>query len=259
MTEFVVSEHTIKPIALRGLRGAVAQRMHASLRDMAQYTVFSEADVTELVAAGEKTSGRARLSYDDFVLGAVAQALQRHPRLNAYIVDDLIYMQPEVNLGIAIALDEGIMVGVVRDATQRSLSEIASERRRLVTAVREGDRSPATVLGSTFTISNLGPYGVDGFTPVVNPPEVAILGVGAIRETAARADEGIEWRSRLALSLTVDHRAVDEVPAAKFLADVVAFLSQPQQLLVRSGTPVNPGSVNPESAERPTGPGGACV
>jgi pyruvate dehydrogenase E2 component (dihydrolipoamide acetyltransferase) len=124
------------------------------------------------------------------------------------------------------------MVGVLRGADTMSLGEIAARSRELVRAIEAGHGTRDQLTGSTFTVSNLGMYGVDGFTPIVNPPEVAILGVGRIREHPVPAADGrVAWRSMVPLSLTVDHRAVDGVPAAQFLAAVASRLAEPGQLI----------------------------
>jgi pyruvate dehydrogenase E2 component (dihydrolipoamide acetyltransferase) len=225
------ADPSLLAIPLTGLRGIVANRMHASLRDMAQYTVMAEADITAIEAMRASGMGARKLGYNDYIVKAVASALRDHPRLNAYLMDGVIQLQPNVHVGLAVALDEGVVVGVIQDAAAKTIEALAADAERVTTAVRAGDRSPALVIGSTFTVSSLGGYGVTFFTPVINPPEVGILGVGHASQVPRPSEQGIVWRSMLPLSLTIDHRAVDGVPAAAFLATVVGYLESPARLM----------------------------
>lgn len=225
------ADPSLQAIPLTGLRGIVANRMHASLRDMAQYTVMGEADITAIEAMRAAGSGARKLGYNDYIVKAVASALLEHPRLNAYLIDGVIQLQPHVHVGLGVALDEGVVVGVLQDAAAKTIEALAADAERVITAVRAGDRSPALVIGSTFTVSSLGGYGVTFFTPVINPPEVGILGIGHAAQVPRPGEQGIVWRSMLPLSLTIDHRAVDGVPAAAFLATVVAYLERPARLV----------------------------
>lgn len=209
-------------VPLRGMRGTIAKRMHHSLQSMAQLTLHREADARGLVRFRDdmKTSPHyAQLSYNDVILLAVARMLPQHPALNATLQDELISRWQSVNLGVAVSLDDGLIVPVIRECQERSLLEIMAEARRLSERAREGTLVPQEVFGATFTVTNLGAFGVDGFTPIVNPPEVAILGVGRVRDASA-----------LTLSLTIDHRAVDGVPGTRFLADVAEALADPTSL-----------------------------
>ena len=160
----------------------VANRMHASLRDMAQYTVMAEADITAIEAMRASGSGARKLGYNDYIVKAVASALLEHPRLNAYLIDGVIQLQPNVHVGLGVALDEGVVVGVIQDAAAKTIEALAADAERVIAAVRAGDRSPALVIGSTFTVSSLGGYGITFFTPVINPPEVGILGIGHVAQ-----------------------------------------------------------------------------
>ncbi|MFQ5814847.1 MAG: 2-oxo acid dehydrogenase subunit E2, partial [Anaerolineae bacterium] len=155
-----------------------------------------------------------------------------HPLLNATLVGDEIHLLKEIHIGVAVALEDGLLVPVVRDADKKSVQEIAQEARRLAQGAREGTLTVDEVTGSTFSITNLGAYGVDGSTPVINPPEVAILGVGRIVEKPAIHDGQIVKRAMMSLSLTFDHRIVDGAPAAEFLRTVYEILESPYRLLV---------------------------
>ena len=217
-------------LPLVGARATIARRLVDSLQTMAQVTVTSEADVTELVNLRTQLQREFEVTYMDFVIRAAALALRDHPRLNARVVGQEIQLQSEVHIGVAVALDDGLIVPVVRDADRESLMEIARENKRLAQRARAGSLSPAEVADSTFSITNLGMYGIDVFTPIVNPPEVAILGIGRIVERPVRQDDGLAWRQVMTLSLTFDHRVVDGAPAAAFLRTVIQKLGSPASL-----------------------------
>jgi pyruvate dehydrogenase E2 component (dihydrolipoamide acetyltransferase) len=167
------------------------------------------------------------ISYTDLIVKAVATALDEHPLLNSTLVGQEIVLGDEINVGVAVALEQGLIVPVVHDADKRSLPEIHQVLQDLAGRARAGALSVDEVTGGTFTITNLGMYGVDSFTPIINPPEVAILGVGRITEDLVLADGQVAARSKMALSLTIDHRVVDGVPGAAFLQTVVQLLEHP--------------------------------
>jgi pyruvate dehydrogenase E2 component (dihydrolipoamide acetyltransferase) len=152
--------------------------------------------------------------------------------LNAAVVGEEIHVLADVNIGVAIALDDGLVVPVVRNADRKPLRVIAGEIAEFVRRARSGKLTMAEITGGTFTITNLGGFGIDAFTPILNPPEAAILGVGRIVERLSRRNSDLVWRQMMVLSLTVDHRAVDGAPAAAFLQTLRELLEQPQ-LIVR--------------------------
>jgi pyruvate dehydrogenase E2 component (dihydrolipoamide acetyltransferase) len=215
-----------------GMRQMIAERMTQSLQTTAQVTIHTEVDATELVRLREQLKAEFDLTYTDLLIKAVAKALQVHPSLNATLVGDEIHVLGEIHIGMAVALEDGLLVPVVRDADQRSLQEIAQETRRLAEGARKGTLTVDEVTGSTFTITNLGGYGADGFTPIINPPEAAILGVGRIADKPAVHDGQIVRRSIMVLSLTIDHRIVDGAPGAEFLRTVRQFLESPYRLCI---------------------------
>ena len=219
-------------VPLKGMRGTIATRMRASLQDMAQLTLMMDADMDAVVAdRNERRGGATVPGYTDYVLAAAARALRDHPRVNSQVTADGIALLPRVNVGIAVALDEGLLVPVVNDADQLGLEAISAQTTSLANAARSGKLKLADLEGGTFSVSALGMFGVDGFTPVINPPNVAILGVGRLRDDVAWAPDGAIRRvKRLTLSLTWDHRAFDGAPAAEFVRTICRYLDDPSTL-----------------------------
>ena len=219
-------------VPLKGMRGTIATRMRASLGDMAQLTLMMDADMDAVVADRDARKGSASVpGYTDYVLAAAARALRDHPRVNSQVTADGIALLPGVNVGIAVALDEGLLVPVVHDADRIPLEEISVRTTSLAEAARAGRLKLADLEGGTFSVSALGMFGVDGFTPIINPPNVAILGVGRLRDDVAWAPDGAIRRARrLTLSLTWDHRAFDGAPAAEFVRSICRYLDDPSTL-----------------------------
>lgn len=218
--EVPLSQEPSSRIPLRGVRGRIAQRMHASLRDMAQLTLHTDVVMDAVVAHRSAADPQARAGFTDYVLAATAAALREHPLVNSQVAGDAVNLLPRVHLGMAVALDDGLVVPVVRDADRLTLEELSAETTRLAAAAREGTLTLDDVEGGTFSVTALGMYGVDSFTPVINPPNTAILGVGRLRDSVAWID-GVATPTRvLTLSLTWDHRAYDGAPAAEFASAV---------------------------------------
>lgn len=209
---------------LRGMRKSIAERMLRSLQSTAQLTIFAEADVTAMVARRQRLATEFALTYTDLLIEAVAKALRVHRRLNATASADAVQEHDSVDVGMAVALDDGLIVPIIRSADTKSLRQIAVESQRLAEQARNGTLSVDDVGGGTFTITNLGMYGIDSFTPILHTPQVAILGVGRIVEKPAVHAGQIVPRAMLTLSLTFDHRIVDGAPAAAFLRQVVETL-----------------------------------
>jgi pyruvate/2-oxoglutarate dehydrogenase complex dihydrolipoamide acyltransferase (E2) component len=226
-------------IPLRGMRKVIAERMHASLQDMAQITMGMTVVMDEAVRLRNQLIDEwsplgIRPSYTDLVIKAVAKALLDHPLLNATVGDGEIKLLEEINIGMAVAVvnGDGLLVPVIRGADQLALREIAAESTRLADAVRDGKLGIDDMAGGTFSITALGMAGVDFFTPIVNPPNVAILGVGRIHDGTAWDGDRPVKRQEMTLSLTIDHRAVDGAPGAEFLGAVRDLLEAPYRLLV---------------------------
>jgi pyruvate dehydrogenase E2 component (dihydrolipoamide acetyltransferase) len=211
-------------LPLAGTRGVIARRMLASLQGSAQYTLIRAVDVTALADWHDRGARPGGVTYADAVARAVVLSLAEHPNLNAHITGEQVRIASAIDLGVGIDTDDGLVVGVLRDVGHLGLAELSARRQAITERVRAGRAGVAELQGSTFTISNLGSLGVDAFTPIINPPEVAILGVGRILDQPAPAAGGITWRKSMTLSLTVDHRAVDGAPAARFLAAVAGRL-----------------------------------
>jgi pyruvate dehydrogenase E2 component (dihydrolipoamide acetyltransferase) len=209
---------------LRGMRKTIAERMVKSLQSTAQLTLVTEVDVTALVRRRAEPAAQTEVTYTDMIVAAVAAALREHPRLRVTVEGDAMRAHEAVHIGIAVALDEGLIVPVIRDADRKTVREIAEVSRLLVEKARAGTLGVDDVSGGIFTITNLGMYGIDAFTPIINLPQIAILGVGRIVEKPAVHAGEIAIRSLLTLSLTFDHRSVDGAPAAAFLHDVAERL-----------------------------------
>lgn len=207
-------------IPLAGMRGTIAQRMHASLAEMAQLTLTMEVVMDAVVAHRMATPSEARASYTDYVIAATAQALVEHPVVNSQIADGAINLLPEVNVGLAVALDGGLIVPVINRTDRLDLADLAAATTRLATAARTGSLKLAELEGGTFSVTALGAFGVDSFTPVINPPNTAILGVGRLREAVRWVEGSPVPTTVLTLSLTWDHRAFDGAPAAEFTATI---------------------------------------
>lgn len=224
--------------AVTGMRKVIATRMTDSLQQSAQLTMNLKADVTDLLALQSQAAAHVQKQYEmkltitDFVARAVTLALQEEKQINSAWIDDEIHVFTSVHLGIAVALEKGLVVPVVRNADQLSLMELAKEIKDRGTRAKSAQLDPSEMSGSTFTITNLGAYGIEHFTPVLNPPEAGILGVGAIEDAPVWKDDQWERRRLLPLSLTFDHRVLDGAPAAAYLQAVKKYLEQPYLLLL---------------------------
>jgi pyruvate dehydrogenase E2 component (dihydrolipoamide acetyltransferase) len=208
-------------------RRAIAAVMTASA-SIPQFGLDADVDLTELLALREENG---TFSLADAVTRAAALALRAHPELNASFDDDAIVRHGSVNLGVGIIGPEGLIVVVVREADRLSIAELATERRRLADAAKQGKLRGEEVIGATFVISNLGPAGVARFQALLVPPAAAILAVGTVRERVRLTRTGVEGFSALTFCLTCDHRAVDGLDGARFLETLTNLLEQPAVLL----------------------------
>ena len=210
---------------LRGMRKVIAERMHQSLQGSAQLTITSEVDVSQLIDRRQAVRQEFGVTYTDFIVQACAHALRQHPRMNATLEDGMLRLDRGIHVGLAVALDEGLIVPVIRNTDRKSLKEVAGEAKTLAEKARAGRLTLEDVSGGTFTVSNLGMYGVDAFTPILNTPQTGILGVGRIVEKPALYRGEIARRSTMVLSLTFDHRVIDGAPAGAFLQTVADLLA----------------------------------
>jgi pyruvate dehydrogenase E2 component (dihydrolipoamide acetyltransferase) len=223
----------VERLPLKGVRGIVAERMAASVHSTARVTLFMEMDATELVAARERIKAMVSKewgfapSYNDLLAKIVATALRKFPYMNARLAPDAVEVLGHVNIGMAVETDRGLLVPVIRDVDQKGLRAFGEEFRRLVDAARIGRSQPDDLSGGSFTITNLGMYDVDAFTPVINLPEAAILGVGRIVPKAVPRGTEIVIRQMWTLSLVFDHRIVDGAPAARFLQMIKTLIEDP--------------------------------
>jgi pyruvate dehydrogenase E2 component (dihydrolipoamide acetyltransferase) len=221
-------------IPLSGMRGRVAERMFESWNTIPRVTEVMQVDMSATVAFREAMLGQweqqygFRISLNDMITKAVAVALSRHPRLNATLVDREVRVHPQINIGVAVNLDEGLIVPVVRHADQKDLGQIGRESRELAEKSRAGRLQLDDLSDGTFTITNLGTTGIDLFTPIINPPQVAILGVGMIQRRPVVVGDALAIRPSVYLCLVFDHRALDGVPAAYFLQELQQLLAKPQ-------------------------------
>ncbi|SEO16494.1 pyruvate dehydrogenase E2 component (dihydrolipoamide acetyltransferase) [Gemmobacter aquatilis] len=209
-------------VPLRGVRAMIADKMLASLQGAAQLTHHARADMTALLAAKARFRDEGlSLSVEDLLIGAVVQTLGRHPDINGTVKDRTITLSKSVDLGVAIALPGNLLAApAIFGADRMTLPDLRAARRDLAERARINKLSVAEMTGGTFTVSNLGLTRVEQFTPILNTPQIGILGIGRVVETAVCEEGGLVWRPYAGLSLTFDHRAIDGAPAADFLTDL---------------------------------------
>jgi pyruvate dehydrogenase E2 component (dihydrolipoamide acetyltransferase) len=213
--------------SVKGIRKLIAERMMQSLQGTAQLTLHASFDATGCQDLRKKRAevGESKVSINDLIAQAILSALKSHPEMNAHFLGDRLAVFHEVNLGIAVDSPKGLMVPVVKEASKMSIEMLSAEIKKKAIACREGTIEPDDLSGGTFTLTNLGMLGVENFTPVLNAPEIAILGVGGISLKPKRDESGdISFVDQISLSLTIDHQAIDGAPAARFLQTLVNHL-----------------------------------
>jgi pyruvate dehydrogenase E2 component (dihydrolipoamide acetyltransferase) len=219
-------------IPLAGIRGLIAERMAASHSQTAPVTLTAEADATALVELRKQLAADGvAVSYNDLLLYVLARALREHPRLNATLDGGAIRVWRRIDIGLAVDTERGLLVPVVRDVASKGLAQLAAETAALAERARTGKCTPDELSGGAFTLTNLGMFGIDAFTPLINLPETAILGVGRIKARPAVVGDQVVPRQTAWLSLTFDHRLVDGGPAARFLQRVVQLVEKPHLLM----------------------------
>ncbi|HEV2136575.1 MAG TPA: dihydrolipoamide acetyltransferase family protein [Terracidiphilus sp.] len=216
-------------LPLTGMRGTIARRMRQSLATAASLTITREVDAEALVAARKRmqVSLGPDLPYDALFVKIFADSLSEHPELNAVVEQDAVHLLEQINIGFAVAVPGGLLVPVVHNAASMPLAEIVRRTRELRGRALAGGICAEDVSGGTATVSNLGAHGVDAFTPILNPPESVVLGVGRIAERAVIRGGRVAAGSTIVLSLTFDHRVADGVPAAQLLEGIALRISDP--------------------------------
>lgn len=227
-----------KRVKMAGIRKAVADRMLHSKTTAPHVTLNCEIDMAEAVAMRKQLLGPIekqtgyRLSYTEIILKATAHALKRHPNINVSLEGNEIVQHGAINIGLAVALEDGLLVPVIKNADRKGLAELAVACKTAGRAAKDSKLQPDEMSGGTFTISNLGMYAVDTFNPVINQPESAILGIGRINEKPVGLNGQIVLRPMMGVGLSFDHRVIDGAPAAAFLTDLKAVLENPYELLM---------------------------
>lgn len=226
-------------IPWKGMRKVIADRMTRSKQEIPHVTLNATFDAQEMIKLRqellplvEKAVGK-RVSYNEIIIKAMTVALKQHPRLNAHALDDGIHEFKEVNVGLAVSVEDGLLVPVIKSANQKGLAELTSVSKELAEKARTGKLASEEMNEGTITLSSLGKSRVESFNPVVNQPEVAILGVGTLKEVLDLNEDGSVFKKpTMTLSLSFDHRAVDGTPAAEFLNTLVEILENPKLLLL---------------------------
>ncbi len=228
----------LRTLSYSGMRKIIGDRLSQS-KFTAPHLYFTAAvDVTELIKFREMVnkSQQQKVSYNDFVIAAVSQALQKHPEINCSLQGEKIVQYKDVNIGMAVGMESGLIVPVIKKSQSKKLTAIAAETQALAEKARTGKLLPQDYQGGTFTVSNLGMFGIENFTAIINPPEAAILGVGALRKTpvviSKDGEDQIEVRTIMNITLSIDHRLIDGMNAVKFIKDVQGLLENPLIILI---------------------------
>ncbi len=233
------TETLYEVVKLPNIRKVIAKTMQQSLSTMAQLTLNSTFDATDILEfrkrlkANKEGSGLKNITLNDIIIYAVSRTLANHKNLNAHFLDDRMICFNNVNMGVAVNTDRGLMVPTLIDTNLKSLDEISAEVKGLVKECQAGTINPDMLKGGSFTITNLGTLDIESFTPVINPPQTGILGVNNIVQRAREVDGDIEFYPAMGLSLTFDHRAIDGAPAARFLRELKTNLESFSTILVK--------------------------
>ena len=227
-------EGDFQDIPLTQIRKTIAKRLSESLGPIPTFYLTAEVDfmrVAEMREAMAAMGDEFKVSYNDILLKAVATALAQHPEVNAHWLGDKIRYFNRVHLGMAVAIEEGLITPVIFDANQKRMSQISREARELAKRARERKLKPEEYTGSTFSVSNLGMFGIDQFTAIINPPEAGILAVGALEEKPVVVDGQLTPRKRVRMTMSCDHRVIDGATGAKFLQTLRRLLENPLMLV----------------------------
>ncbi|MEK6375623.1 MAG: dihydrolipoamide acetyltransferase family protein [Acidobacteriota bacterium] len=223
-----------KSIPLTAMRRTIAKRLAESIGPIPHFFLTVDYDVTNLLALREQINEveGVKTSLNDYVVRAAALALRHHPNVNASFGDEAIAQHGEIHIGIAVSTPEGLITPVVRNADQKSIVEISNEVRALADKAKNRKLKPDEYQGSTFTISNLGAWGIEEFTAIINPPNVGILAVGAAMAQAVVVDKQVVVRDRMKITMSCDHRVVDGVAGAEYLRTLRQYIEQPVRLIL---------------------------
>ncbi|GAB3210827.1 pyruvate dehydrogenase E2 component (dihydrolipoamide acetyltransferase) [Marinactinospora thermotolerans DSM 45154] len=224
-------------VPVNNVRKVIARRLLQSKQEVPHFYLRRTIDAEALKAFRAEVNERladtgVKISFNDLIVKAVATTLRRHPAVNSSWVDDRLLRHGRINVGVAVAVDAGLVVPVLHDTDKTPLSEISTKTKELAAKARDGKLKPQEMSGGTFSVSNLGMFGVDSFAAVINPPEAAILAVGAMKQEAVVRDGEIVARNTIALELSVDHRAVDGAVGAAFLKDLAETLEEPMRIIL---------------------------
>jgi pyruvate dehydrogenase E2 component (dihydrolipoamide acetyltransferase) len=216
------------------MRKVIAKRLSDSLFTAPHFYLTMEIVMDQAMAARTKLNelSPVKLSFNDLVLKACAVALKQHPAINSSWLGDRIRVNKVINIGVAVAVEDGLLVPVIRNADQKGLSQIAQEVKTLAEKAKTKKLQPQEWEGNTFTISNLGMFGIDEFTAIINPPDACILAVGGIKQTAVVRDGQLAVGNIMKVTLSCDHRVVDGATGAAFLQTLKSLLEEPMRMLV---------------------------
>jgi pyruvate dehydrogenase E2 component (dihydrolipoamide acetyltransferase) len=231
--EIVRQEETFRIEEHTRVRQAIGAHTLKSVNEIPQFHIRTLVDMEPMVAFREQLKQTASpvATYNDLSIKAVALVLRDFPRFNAWCEPEHLKLLDAVNVGFAVGTDQGVLLPTVRNADQKSLKEIAAETSEMVELARKGRLRASLQMGAGFTISNLGPIGIDAFAPIISPPQVAILGIGSIKPQAMVIDGEIVARRAVYLTLVMDHRAVDGADGAQFLAAVADAFTHPERMV----------------------------
>lgn len=226
----------VEEVPVTQMRKTIAKRLVTSIGPVPTFYLTIEVDMSRLVEARERINDRLerqgiKVSLNDFIIKAVAAALSKHPEVNAAWGESVIRRYHRVHIGVAVAVEDGLITPVVKDADRKAVREISAEVKELAGRAKEKKLKPEEYTGATFSISNLGMFGIQEFTAIINPPEAGIIAVGAVEEKVVAVDGEVELRPRMRMTMSCDHRVVDGATGARFLQTVRDFLEEPLMIL----------------------------
>src|SRR5690606_35132867 len=226
----------VEEVPVSQMRKTIAKRLVTSIGPVPTFYLTIEVDMRRLLEVRERVNARlgergVKTSINDYIVKAAAEALRRHPEVNASWGESVIRRYGRVHIGVAVAVEDGLITPVARDADRKGVAQISAEIRELAGRARERKLTPEEYTGATFSVSNLGMYGIDEFTAIINPPEAAILAVGRVEEKVVVEDGEIVVRPRMRVTMSCDHRVIDGATGARFLQTLKDFLEEPMMML----------------------------